>query len=101
MHSAELQQDLTLCPEAVQQHLSQVEHLRYAFHWQEGPIPPRLLLQRQHQQDALRYGWEGLIAGTDGSIDEQTERMGAGYVGTDPEPIMTFHARVGAPLAST
>ena len=32
MHSAELQQDLPLCPEAVQQHLSQVEHLHYAFH---------------------------------------------------------------------
>ena len=44
----------------------------------------------------------GLIAGTDGSVDERTERMGAGYVvGTDPEPIMTFHARVGGPLAST
>jgi hypothetical protein len=28
--------------------------------------------------------------------------MGAGYVlGTDPEPIMTFHARVGGHLAST
>ena len=102
MHSAKLQQDLTLCPEAVQQHLSQVEHLRFAFHWREGPIPPRLLLHRQHQQDALRYGWAGLIAGTDGSVDERTERMGARYVvGTDPEPIMTFHARVGGPLAST
>ena len=102
IRSAEMQQDPTLCPEVVQQHLSQVEHLRYAFHWREGPIPPRLLLHRQHQQDALRYGWAGLIAGTDGSVDERTERMGAGYVvGTDPEPIMTFHARVGGPLAST
>ena len=42
-----------------------------------------------------------LIAGTDESSDELTERMCAGYaVGADPEPIMTFHARVGAPLAT-
>ena len=53
------------------------------------------------QQDALRHDWDGLIAGTDGSVDELTERMGAGYaVGADPEPIMTFHARVGGPLAT-
>jgi ribonuclease HI len=101
MHSEALQQDQALHPEAVQQHLSQVDHLRYAFHWRESPIPPRLLLHRQHQQDALRHDWDGLIAGTDGSVDERTERMGAGYVvGADPEPIMTFHAKVGGPLAT-
>ena len=37
--------------------------------------------------------WDGLIAGTDGSVDERTERMGAGYVlGDDPAPILTFFA---------
>ena len=86
----------------MQQHLSQVEHLRNAFHWRESPIPPRLLLHHPHQQDALRHGWDGLSAGTDGIVDERTERMGAGYVlGTDPEPIKTFYARVGGPFAST
>ena len=34
-------------------------------------------------------------------MDEQAELMGAGYVlGDDPVPILTFHARVGGPLAS-
>ncbi len=43
----------------------------------------------------------GLVAGTDGSVDVRTEWMGAGYVlGAEPEPIMTFCARVGGPLAS-
>jgi hypothetical protein len=36
------------------------------------------------------------------SADERSERMGAGYVlGDQPEPILTFHARVGGPLATT
>ncbi len=73
---------------------------RYAFHWSEDPTP-RLLVHRQHQQDALRHSWEGLVAGTDGSVDERTEVMGAGYVlGADPLPIISFFARVGGPLAS-
>ncbi len=38
---------------------------------------------------------------TDGSVDERTEVMGAGYVlGADPLPIVSFFARVGGPLAS-
>ncbi len=40
--------------------------------------PPRLLIHRQHQQDALRHSWDGLVAGTHGSVDEHTEVMGAG-----------------------
>jgi hypothetical protein len=35
-------------------------------------------------------------------VDERTERMGAGYaLGNQPVPILTFHARVGGPLATT
>ena len=45
--------------------------------------------------------WEGLVAGTDGSVDERTECMGAGYaVGSDVTPLMTLSRRVGGPLAS-
>jgi hypothetical protein len=45
--------------------------------------------------------WDGLVAGTDGSVDEHTEVMGAGYVlGADSLPIISFFARVGGPLAS-
>jgi hypothetical protein len=36
------------------------------------------------------------------SVDERTERMGAGYaLGDKPVPILTFYARVGGPLATT
>ena len=69
----------------------------------EDPVPPdSYLIHRQHQQDALRHDWDGLVAGNDGSVDVQTVRLGAGYVlGADPNPIiMTFCARVGCPLAS-
>ena len=45
--------------------------------------------------------WEGLVAGTDGSVDERTECMGTGYVvGGDVLPLMTLSSRVGGPLAS-
>ena len=85
----------------VQQHLGCSGHSQYAFHWSTDLIPPRLLLHRQHQQDALRHRWDGLVAGTDGSVDECTEQMGAAYVlGTDRAPTMFFLARVGGPLAS-
>jgi hypothetical protein len=50
----------------------------------------------------MRHTWTGLVAGTDGSVNERTEAMGAGYVlGADPEPIISFFARVGGPLASS
>ncbi len=65
-------------------------------------LPPYLLLYQQHQQDAQRHCWDRLVAGTDGSVDERSERMGAGYVlGDQTDPILTFHARVGGPLATT
>ena len=96
------QQDPELLPTTVQQHLNCDKTQRYAFHWYDGEAPPNLLLYQKHQQDALRHSWDGLIAGTDGSVDERTERMGAGYVlGADPAPTLTFFARVGGPLATT
>ena len=96
------QQDPELLPATVQQLLNCDETQRYAFHWYDGEAPPTLLLYQKHQQDALRHSWDGLIAGTDGSVDERTERMGAGYVlGADPAPTLTFFARVGGPLATT
>ena len=95
------QQDPQLHPTMVQQYLSRGGPHRYAFHWWEDSVPPQLLLHRQHQQDALRHNWDDLVAGTDGSVDERAELMGAGYVlGDDPVPTLTFHARVGGPLAS-
>ena len=88
-------------PATVQHHLGGGGHHRYAFHWSVDPVPPRLLLHRQNQQDALRHNWDGLVAGTDGSVDERAERMGAGYVlGDGPDPIAIYFARVGGPLAS-
>jgi hypothetical protein len=73
-------------------HINHCGSHRYAFklHWYYGVTSPNLLLYRQHQQDALRHGWDGLVAGTDGSVDERAEWMGAGYVvGEDPKPILT------------
>jgi len=88
-------------PATVQHHLGGGGHHRYAFHWSVDPVPPRLLLHRQNQQDALRHNWDGLVAGTDGSVDLRAERMGAGYVlGAGPDPIAIYFARVGGPLAS-
>ncbi len=42
-----------------------------------------------------------MVAGTDGSVDERTECMGAGYaVGDAAAPLMTLSLQVGGPLAS-
>jgi hypothetical protein len=91
-----------LLPRHVQQLLNCVETQLYAFHWYEGGPPPSFLLYQQHQQDAQRHCWDGLVAGTDGSVDERSEQMGAGYVlGDQPELMLTFHARVGGFLATT
>ncbi len=99
--AATLQHGSDLLPAEVQHHLTSSGSQRFAFHWHEGSIPPRLLLYRRHQQDALRHSWDGLIAGTDGSVDERSEKMGAGYVlGADPEPILILSVRVEDPLAS-
>jgi hypothetical protein len=49
----------------------------------------------------MRWGWDGLVAGTDGSVDERTETMGTGYaVGNDSVPLMITLYPVSGPLAS-
>ena len=91
-----------VCPAEMKRRMEGSGHYRFSFHWCDSEVPPRLRYYRQHQQDALRYSWDGLIAGTDGSVDEKTERMGAGYVvGVDPIPTMTLSIRVGGPLSTT
>ena len=89
-------------PASVRQSMEGKGHLRFSFHWREDPVPLPLQLYRLNQQDAKQYSWEGLVAGTDGSVDLRSERMGAGYVvGTAPVPLMTLSVRVGGPLATT
>ena len=93
-----------LLPATVQQLLNCNRNQRYAFHWYAVEITQNLLLYRHHHQDTMLHCWDGLVAGTDGSVDERSELMGAGYaVGDDPVPIstVTFSARVGGPLATT
>ncbi len=85
----------------LRQHQDRWKHHQYDFHWHDDPVPPALVLYRSHQQDAMRANWEGLVAGTDGSVDESSERMGAGYaIGDGHIPIRAFSAPVGGPLAS-
>ncbi len=57
-------------PIAMQQFLECWESTKYAFHWCEDPVPPLLQVHRNHQQESMRWGWDGLVAGTDGSVDE-------------------------------
>jgi hypothetical protein len=66
--------------------------------------PPRLLQYRAGQQEAPFYMGQGLFAGSHGSVHNQKERMGTGYViteGVDLAPIHRFSTPVGGPLAST
>jgi hypothetical protein len=66
-----------------------------------GEMAPSLMVHRNHQQDAVLMRWEGMVTGIDGSMDERTECMGAGYVVGDAEAsLMTLSLRVGGPLAS-
>ena len=68
-------------PDELQSYVEKWDNLRYAFHWGHHQNSPFLLVHRNHEQDAARLSWEGLVAGTDhGSVDERTECMGAGYV---------------------
>ena len=77
------------------------EARRYDFHWRDGPLPEPLRLHQEHQQDALRHSWTGLIAGTDGGVKWRDERMSAGYVvGADPVPVEVLAVRVGGPLST-
>ena len=77
------------------------ESYRYDFHWYDGPHARLLQWHQEHQQDALRLTWTGIIAGTDGSVDWKNERMGAGYAtGTARETETSFSASVGGPLST-
>ena len=52
--------------------------LLYDFHWCIG-VPKALRLYSEHQQDARQYTFQGLVGGTDGSANERTSCMGAGF----------------------
>ena len=67
-------------PDEEHSYIEKRDNLRCAFHWGQHQVSPLLLVHQNHQQDAARMRWEGLVAGTDGSVDERTECMGAGYV---------------------
>ncbi len=72
----------------VRQQLNLWESPQYDFHWHEDPVPPPLVLYRIYQQDALRATWQGLVAGTDGSADLRSERMGMGpSLSGPPQPL--------------
>jgi ribonuclease HI len=91
----------TSCAATFRQTLRRWDRPQYDFHWHDSPVPLALELHRKHQQDALRHRWTGLVAGTDGSVDESSETMGAGYaIGDAPLPIRVLSAPVGGPLAS-
>ncbi len=48
----------------------------------------------------MGWGWDGLVAGTNGSVDEGTEHMGTGYViGNVRVPLMILSSPVGGRLA--
>ena len=49
----------------------------------------------------MKATWVGIVAGTDGSADEMSEHMGAGYaIGAQLVPIQVLSALVCGPLAS-
>ncbi len=58
-------------PIAMQQSLECCESTRYAFHWCEDPALPLLQVHSNRQQDSIRWGCDGLVAGTDGSVDDR------------------------------
>jgi hypothetical protein len=98
-----LQQDAAreFLPATVHKLLKRGGSQRYGFHQYERVTPPSLLLYRQHQKNALWHGCDRLVAGTDGSVHERAERLGAGKVLEDDlVPILNFVARVGGPLAT-
>jgi hypothetical protein len=81
-------------PIAMQQFLECWECTKYFFRWCEDPVPPLLQVPSHlnHQQDSMRWGWDGLVAGTDGSVHERTEHMGIGYVvGIDCVPLIILY----------
>jgi hypothetical protein len=72
----------------------------YVLHWCTDPEPTAFKLYREHQQDARQYTFQGLVGGTDGSTNERTGRMGAGFaLGIKKEPLMTYSVSVGGPCS--
>ncbi len=62
-------------------------------------MPEPLRLHREHQQDALRHSWAGLVIGTDGGVYWKNECMGAGYaVGAGQVPDDEQAVLVGGPF---
>ena len=58
----------------VKQQVAEAGHHHYAFHWCKGSAPLPLQFYRQKQRGAMQHGWEGLVAGTDGSVDLRADR---------------------------
>jgi len=75
---------------------------RYDFHTIYEYSPLALSAYRDGQQDARQYKHDGFIAATDGSVQLQAERMGAGYIVVDRDGNLLWElsASVGGPLAS-
>ena len=89
--------------QSIQHSLGDWTTRRYDFYYPRGCMSTHLRLYRAHQQDSLLFSWQGLVAGTDGSVHYGTERMGAGLVVTEglgSEIILELSAPVGGPLAS-
>jgi hypothetical protein len=63
------------CIATFSQTLRRWDRPQYDFHWHDAPVPLALELHHKHQQDTRRHRWTGLVAGTDGSVDESSETM--------------------------
>jgi len=74
---------------------------RFDFHFRESPDNKNITAYRSRQQDALQFTWRGLVAGTDGSVNREQQRMGAGYVlGIKACPDQELSIRVGGPMST-
>lgn len=89
--------------QSMQHLLGRWDFPRHDFCHCSEPSSPHLGRYRTHQQDALIFTGHGLFAGSDGSVNQQQEKMGAGYViirAGDLTPIVQCSASVGGPLFS-
>jgi hypothetical protein len=92
-NSEMLQQEQSRHPEGMQQLLN----CGGSFHWRANPVPPCSSFTVNTSKTPYGIAGPAWLR----SVDERTEAMGAGYVlGADTEPIISFSARVGGPLAS-
>ena len=85
--------------------LGKWDNIRYDFYCNSALalFHPQLSKYRSFQQDALFFTGEGLFCGSDGSVNQRQEKMGAGSIvtaGGDLNPIFQLSAPVGGPLAS-